>query len=206
MYLLIKSSVDKIGAILLLGILFPLFVLVFIGIRFCMGPNVIFTQERAGKNGYPFKIYKFRTMSNAKDSNGNLLPDEQRQTPLGNWIRRFSLDELPQIINILKGEMSFIGPRALLISYLPHYTPTQNRRHNVLPGITGLAQVKGRNRISWEKKFEYDIYYVDHLSLWLDIYIVFLTFIEIFFSKGVTTESNQTSAPFGPNGGQKSAI
>lgn len=198
MYPFVKAVTDKLAACLLLVVLSPLFLLLWAGIRLSMGAPVIFTQERAGKNGLPFKIYKFRTMSNDKDSRGDFLPDEQRQTALGNWVRRFSLDELPQLINILRGEMSFIGPRALLISYLPHYSQLQRRRLEVLPGITGLAQVKGRNRISWEKKFEYDIHYVDHCSLSLDVYIVILTFVEILFSKGVTTESNQTQQPFGP--------
>ena len=164
-----------------------------------LGSPVIFTQARPGKNGKIFKIYKFRSMSDARDESGNLLSDEIRLGEFGKRLRALSIDELPQLFNVLKGDMSFIGPRPLLVEYLPLYSKEQNRRHNVRPGITGLAQVNGRNAISWKEKFEFDTYYADNLSLILDIKIALLTIKKVIKKDGVNKEGMATTEKFSGN-------
>ena len=164
-----------------------------------LGIVKIFTQQRVGKNGKLFMLFKLKTMNDMKDDEGRLLPDAKRLTRIGKWLRKMSIDELPQFYNILKGDMSLIGPRPLLPSYLPLYSDFQNRRHEVLPGITGWAQVKGRNSISWSKRFELDIYYVDHQSLVLDVKIIVLTIINVFLRKGISGEGSVTMKPFTGN-------
>lgn len=161
-----------------------------------MGSPVVFTQPRPGQNSRVFRFYKFRTMTDERDAQGNFLPDEIRLTPFGQFIRKTSLDELPQLWNILKGDMSFVGPRPLMVKYLDRYTPEQARRHNVLPGITGLAQVKGRNAISWEEKFKLDVWYVDNWSLWLDLKILVMTVFKVLRQDGINQESCATSEEF----------
>lgn len=157
---------------------------------------VIFTQERPGKDGKIFKVIKFKTMTDERDAEGNLLPDAQRLTKVGKFVRSTSIDELPQLINILKGDMSFIGPRPLLVKYLPLYSPEQMRRHEVRPGISGWAQVNGRNTITFTKQFEYDVYYVDHLSFWLDVKIFFMTILKVFKREGISEEGQATRETF----------
>lgn len=161
-----------------------------------MGSPILFRQKRPGKDEKIFGIYKFRTMTNEKDADGNLLPDEQRLVGIGKFIRSTSLDELPQLFNVLKGEMSFVGPRPLLIEYLDLYNETQKRRHDVKPGITGWAQVNGRNAISWEQKFEYDVWYVDNQSFWLDMKILWMTFLKVVKRSDISSSSSATMEKF----------
>jgi sugar transferase EpsL len=161
-----------------------------------IGKPILFKQERVGKNNEIFELYKFRTMTNEKDSRGRLLPNEQRHTELGKKLRQYSLDELPQLINVLKGDLSLVGPRPLLVDYLPLYNEKQARRHEVKPGITGWAQVNGRNAITWEEKFELDVWYVDNQSLMLDFYILVLTFLKIFNSHEVNNSEDVTMSRF----------
>ncbi|PHC35534.1 sugar transferase [Bacillus toyonensis] len=165
-------------------------------VRIKLGSPIIFKQLRPGLNGKSFYLYKFRTMTDEKDENGNLLSDYQRLTLLGRLLRKFSLDELPQLINVIKGDISIVGPRPLLMEYLSLYTPEQARRQEVLPGITGWAQVNGRNAISWEEKFELDVWYVNHQSFWLDIKIIFLTIIKVFKSEGISQQGHVTIERF----------
>ena len=160
------------------------------------GAGVVFTQTRPGKNGRLFKVMKFKTMTDERDENGNLLPDAQRLTKTGKFIRSTSLDELPQLFNVLKGDMALIGPRPLLPQYLPLYSKEQARRHDVRPGITGWAQVHGRNAISWKKKFELDVWYVDHCSFWLDLKIILLTVKKVVVREGITKEGQATTEFF----------
>lgn len=160
------------------------------------GAGVFFLQPRPGRNGKIFKVIKFKTMTDEKDAEGNLLPDEVRLTPIGKFVRSTSIDELPQLINVIKGDMALIGPRPLLVQYLPLYSPEQARRHEVRPGITGWAQVNGRNSISWKQKFEYDVWYVDHLSFLLDLKIIFLTIKKVFVREGISHEGMATMEPF----------
>jgi sugar transferase EpsL len=161
-----------------------------------IGHPVIFKQQRAGYKGRPFYIYKFRTMTERLDSNENLLPDAERLTPLGHFLRSYSLDELPELINILRGEMSFVGPRPLLMEYIPLYSPEQARRHEVVPGLTGWAQINGRNIITWPEKFKYDVWYVEHWSFWLDIKIIFLTAWKVISRQGITQKGHATTEYF----------
>lgn len=161
--------------------------------------NPFFIQKRLGKDGKVFNIFKLKTMNNARDGEGNLLSDEERLTNLGKWLRNNSLDEVPQIFNVWRGEMSWVGPRPLLPNYMELYNDFQKRRNEVKPGITGWAQVNGRNSISWEKKFEYDVWYVDNTSLWLDIKILFLTIIKVFNSEGINEEGHATTQEFQGN-------
>ena len=163
------------------------------------GAGVVFTQTRPGKNGRLFKVMKFKTMTDERDENGNLLPDAQRLTKTGKFIRSTSLDELPQLFNVLKGDMALIGPRPLLPQYLPLYSKEQARRHDVRPGITGCAQVHGRNAISWKKKFELDVWYVDHCSFWLDLKIILLTVKKVVVREGITKEGQATTEFFNGN-------
>lgn len=160
------------------------------------GAGVFFLQPRPGRNGKIFKVIKFKTMTDEKDAEGNLLPDEVRLTKVGRFVRSTSIDELPQLWNVIKGDMSLIGPRPLLVQYLPLYSPEQARRHEVRPGITGWAQVNGRNSISWKQKFEYDVWYVDHLSFALDLKIIFLTIKKVFVREGISHEGMATMEPF----------
>lgn len=163
------------------------------------GAGVVFTQTRPGKNGRLFKVMKFKTMTDERDENGDLLPDAQRLTKTGKFIRSTSLDELPQLFNVLKGDMALIGPRPLLPQYLPLYSKEQARRHDVRPGITGWAQVHGRNAISWKKKFELDVWYVDHCSFWLDLKIILLTVKKVIIREGITQEGQATAEYFNGN-------
>lgn len=163
------------------------------------GAGVVFTQTRPGKNGRLFKVMKFKTMTDERDENGNLLPDAQRLTKTGKFIRSTSLDELPQLFNVLKGDMALIGPRPLLPQYLPLYSKEQARRHDVRPGITGWAQVHGRNAISWKKKFELDVWYVDHCSFWLDLKIILLTVKKVVVREGIIKEGQATTEFFNGN-------
>lgn len=191
-----KPLMDRVAALLLLIILSPFILLTAILIFIFMGSPVFFTQKRPGFKGKIFTIYKFRTMTNAQDTNGNLLSDDKRLKGLGKWIRSLSLDELPQLWNVLKGDMSFIGPRPLLVEYLELYTLQQAKRHNVKPGITGLAQVSGRNAISWEEKFRYDIDYVENISFWLDMKILWMTVIKVFQRDGIAQKGEATMERF----------
>jgi lipopolysaccharide/colanic/teichoic acid biosynthesis glycosyltransferase len=177
----------------------PIFIFVTIGLFFANQGKPYFFQLRPGKNGAIFKIIKFKTMNDKKDEVGNLLSDEKRLTKIGIFVRKTSLDEIPQLINVLKGEMSLIGPRPLLPEYLPLYNSVQTRRHKVKPGITGWAQVNGRNAISWRQKFEYDVWYVDHLSFWLDLKIFFLTLKKVIIREGINTGNLATTEPFKGN-------
>lgn len=165
-------------------------------VRIKLGSPIIFKQKRPGLYGKPFYVYKFRTMTDEKDENGKLLPDEVRLTKTGKIIRKLSLDELPQLFNVLKGELSLVGPRPLLMEYLPLYTTEQARRHEVKPGITGWAQVNGRNAISWEEKFALDVWYVDNQSFWLDMKILFMTVIKVFKREGISQEGQATIEKF----------
>ena len=160
------------------------------------GAGAFFTQERPGKHGEIFKVIKFKTITDERDENGNLLPDEKRLTKIGKFVRSTSIDELPQLINVLKGDMSLIGPRPLRTYYLPLYSKEQMRRHEVRPGITGWAQINGRNNLSWTKKFELDVWYVDHCFFYLDLKIVFITIRKVFIREGISKEGEATTAPF----------
>ena len=183
----------SITAILLLS---PLLLILIIAGMVKMGGNPFFTQERPGKNGKIFKLVKFKSMNNKRDENGELLPDEVRLTNYGRFIRNTSLDELPELINILKGDMAIVGPRPLLVRYLTRYNATQARRHEVRPGLTGLAQVNGRNTISWEEKFRYDVEYVDKVSLLLDIKIILKTALKVVKRDGISSETSATMEEF----------
>lgn len=182
----IKRILDFTLALVMLVLLSPLLIVVTIWLHFAnKGAGAFFIQERPGKDGKVFKVIKFKTMTDERDENGELLPNDVRLTNIGRFIRSLSIDELPQFINILKGDMALIGPRPLLTWFLPLYTPEQSRRHNVRPGITGWAQVNGRNTLSYSKKFEYDIYYVDHLSMSLDIKIIWMTILNVIRKKDI---------------------
>lgn len=187
---------DKLLAIILIILFSPFMLLTAILVFFKIGRPILFKQIRPGKDEKLFTIYKFRTMSNEKDKNDNLLPDEVRLSRVGKFIRKTSLDELPQLFNVLKGEMSFVGPRPLLVEYLPLYNKEQKKRHNVIPGITGWAQVNGRNAISWEEKFAYDVWYVDHQSLLLDMKIMWMTFLKVIKRSDVSSVSSVTMEKF----------
>ncbi len=189
---LIKRVFDVILASILLIVLSPAMLITGILIGIKLGKPVIFSQERPGYKGTVFTMYKFRSMRNAVDDQGKPLPDDQRMTGFGRLLRKLSIDELPELINILRGEMSFVGPRPLLVEYLDVYTDDELRRHDVLPGLTGWAQVNGRNAISWKKKFELDLYYVDHYSIWLDIRILVVTFLKVIKRADVNQEGHVT--------------
>jgi len=191
-----KGFFDKLGALSLLLLLSPMFLLVCFLLFFYNKGEVFFCQERPGLNSRIFKIIKFKTMSDARGLKGEVLPDADRMTPLGKWIRSLSLDELPQLLNVLKGEMSLVGPRPLLKEYLAVYTAVQQRRHEVKPGITGWAQVNGRNGISWEKKFALDVWYVEHQSFSLDVKILLLTLTQVFRREGITQDHHASMEPF----------
>lgn len=193
-----KRLIDVTAAVLVLIFFSPLFIGVYLLLMLSQN-SAFFTQDRPGKNGKVFKLIKFKTMSDKRDAQGNLLPDAERLTKVGKWVRSTSLDELPQLINVLKGDMSLIGPRPLLIKYLPLYSETQKRRHEVKPGITGWAQVNGRNAISWNKKFKYDVWYVDHLSFLLDCKIVWRTIKKVIIREGISSDTSVTMEPFKGN-------
>ena len=196
MYPVIKRCIDIVGAGLGLIVLSPVLAVVAVAIWVQMGRPILFRQIRPGLNGQAFSMCKFRTMSNKRDSQGNLLPDEQRLTSLGKFLRKTSLDEFPELFNVLKGDMSLVGPRPLLMQYLERYTPEQARRHEVKPGITGWAQVNGRNAISWEEKFALDVWYVDNCSLWLDIKILAITIWKVFRREGISAKGEATMPEF----------
>ncbi|MDN3396836.1 MULTISPECIES: sugar transferase [unclassified Pseudoalteromonas] len=191
-----KRLFDFIVALCALLTLLPVIIVVATLIRFKLGSPILFTQNRPGLNGDIFKMMKFRTMLDAKDKQGNLLPDDQRMTKFGSFLRSTSLDELPGLFNVLKGDMSLVGPRPLLVQYLPLYNKEQARRHNVRPGITGWAQVNGRNAISWEQKFELDVWYVNNQSMWLDLKILLLTVKKVFIRDGINADGHVTIEPF----------
>ena len=195
----IKPVIDFVLA--LVGFLFlsPVFVLVTIGLFFANDGKPFFFQLRPGKDGKIFKIIKFKTMTDKKDENGNLLPDADRLTKIGSFVRKTSLDEIPQLLNVIKGDMSLVGPRPLLPKYLELYNDFQRRRNEVKPGITGWAQVNGRNSISWEKKFEYDVWYVDNVSFLLDIKILIMTVLKVVKSEGINEQGQATSEEFKGN-------
>lgn len=192
----IKRSFDFLVSFILLLIFSPIILLVALLVRIKLGSPVFFKQKRPGLKGRPFYLYKFRTMTDERDENGELLPDHVRLTSFGRLLRKLSLDELPQLINVLKGDMSLVGPRPLLMEYLNLYTPEQARRHDVRPGITGWAQVNGRNAISWEEKFKLDVWYADHQSFWLDIKILYLTVLKVFKSEGISQQNHVTMEKF----------
>jgi len=191
-----KRLFDIIFSIFLLISLTPVLVLIFILVRLFIGKPILFFQKRPGLHGKIFTMVKFRTMINEKDCNGLLLDDALRLGKFGKFLRKTSLDELPELWNILKGEMSFIGPRPLLVEYLPLYNAKQKKRHDVKPGITGWAQVNGRNAISWENKFELDVWYVENRSFWLDIKILFMTIISVIKQEGISAQSHVNMPPF----------
>ena len=191
-----KQLFDKVLALILIILFSPIYVIVAILILVKMGSPILFRQKRPGLDGKIFGIYKFRTMTNEKDENGELLPDDQRLVGVGKTIRSLSLDELPQIFNVLKGDMSFVGPRPLLIEYLPLYNEKQKKRHDVKPGITGWAQVNGRNAISWEQKFDYDVWYVEHQSFWLDMKILWMTFLKVVKRSDISSDTAVTMEKF----------
>lgn len=192
-----KRVIDFCAALCGLLVIWPLLVVVIIWLHFAnKGAGVFFTQERPGKDAKVFKVLKFKTMTDERDADGNLLPDDRRLTKVGRFIRSTSIDELPQLINVLKGDMALIGPRPLLVKYLPLYTPEQAHRHDVRPGITGWAQVNGRNNITWAKKFELDVWYVRHLSLWLDIKIIFMTLKKVIHRDDISKDGMETTDAF----------
>jgi len=192
----LKFLIDFIVSLLSFLILIPVFLVVMIVLTVANQGNPFFFQRRPGKNGRIFVLMKFRTMSNAKDANGKLLPDEIRLTPFGKFVRKTSLDEIPQLLNVIKGDMSLIGPRPLLVEYLPLYNETEKRRHEVRPGITGWAQVNGRNAISWDKRFELDVFYVNNVSFKLDMLIVFMTLKKLVKPEGISQQGHATMPIF----------
>lgn len=199
---MMKRSFDVICALLVLIALFPVILIVFMLVRVKLGSPVFFCQIRPGKDGRPFQMVKFRTMLNAVDKKGNLLPDDRRMTSFGRFLRSSSLDELPELWNVLKGDMSLVGPRPLLMEYLPLYSDEQYRRHDVRPGVTGWAQINGRNAISWEDKFKLDVWYVNNRSFWLDLKILILTIKKVLVRDGVSGEGEVTMSKFTGNSDQ----
>lgn len=194
--MLVKRLLDITISLIALIFLLPLMLLIYLSVRINLGGPAFFLQERVGKDNKIFKMIKFRTMKNSTDKNGNLLSDNERVTKFGSFLRSFSLDELPELINILKGDMSLVGPRALLVQYLGLYNDEQIRRHEVLPGLTGWAQINGRNSITWSEKFKLDVWYVDNWSLWLDIKIFFLTFWKVLKREGINQSESVTMEYF----------
>ena len=197
---IIKRPVGFLGALTALLLLSPIFILtMFLLMIANRGAGIFFIQDRPGKDEKLFKALKFKTMTDQRDESGKLLPDKDRLTKVGKFVRSTSIDELPQLINILKGDMAFIGPRPLLVKYLPLYSEEQRRRHSVVPGISGWAQINGRNNISWTKKFELDVYYVDNISLKMDIKIFFLTIKKVFTREDINEQGQATMSPFNGN-------
>lgn len=192
-----KRLIDFIIVLTALAVIWPFLLAITIWLHFAnKGAGAFFFQERPGKNGKIFKVIKFKTMTDERDAQGNLLPDADRLTPVGRFVRSTSIDELPQLINVLKGDMSLIGPRPLLVKYLPLYSPEQARRHEVRPGITGWAQCHGRNAISWKKKFELDVWYVDHISFMTDLKVIFLTIKKVVCREDINQEGEATMEEF----------
>lgn len=197
MYQYLKRIIDFVLVLCALLIIWPVLLIIIVFLHFAnKGAGVFFTQDRPGKDAKIFKAIKFKTMTDERDAEGKLLPDAQRLTKVGRIVRSLSIDELPQLINVLKGDMALVGPRPLLPKYLPLYSKEQYRRHEVRPGITGWAQVNGRNNISWTKKFELDVWYVDHCSFWLDVKIILLTVKKVFFREDISKEGEATTVPF----------
>jgi sugar transferase EpsL len=192
----LKRAIDVLGASAALVVLSPLLAVVALLVRVRMGKPVLFRQERPGRGGRPFTMTKFRTMTNRRGPDGELLPDAERLTALGRWLRRTSIDELPELLDVLHGDMSLVGPRPLLVEYLALYTPEQARRHEVRPGITGWAQVNGRNAVTWEEKFALDVWYVDHRSTKLDLEILAKTVAQVFHGHGISAPGHTTMEPF----------
>jgi lipopolysaccharide/colanic/teichoic acid biosynthesis glycosyltransferase len=184
-------------------ILSPIFLILFVALSIHHSGTPFFCQRRPGLNTKPFYILKFKTMQDLKDSEGNYFSDEYRITGFGKWVRKYSLDEIPQLINVINGDMSLVGPRPLLEEYLPLYSENQRKRHQVKPGVSGWAQVNGRNAISWEKKFEFDIWYVENVGFWLDLKILFITFFNVILGKGVTQKGHVSCGKFIGNGNSK---
>lgn len=197
---MLKRCIDAAAALLGLMVLAPVLLIIALLIRLKLGSPVLFRQVRPGLHAKPFEMIKFRTMRDAVDKHGNPLPDEERMTRLGHILRATSLDELPELWNVLKGDMSLVGPRPLLMEYLPLYSSEQYRRHEVRPGVTGWAQVNGRNALSWEDKFKLDVWYVDHQSLWLDLKILWLTVKKVLVRDGISAEGQVTMERFRGNG------
>ncbi|EGR4184729.1 sugar transferase [Vibrio cholerae] len=194
-----KRLFDFFVSLIVLTLFSPIIAIVACKIRKNLGSPVLFRQTRPGLNGKPFEMIKFRTMKDAVDANGNPLPDSERMTPFGDKLRNSSLDELPELWNVLKGEMSLVGPRPLLMQYLPLYSKEQARRHEVRPGVTGWAQINGRNAISWEEKFKLDVWYVDNRSFWLDLRVLLLTVKKVIFKEDISAEGEVTMPPFKGN-------
>jgi len=193
-----KYKLDSITSVVGLFVLSPLLAGIALVVKLKLGSPVLFKQSRPGFHGKPFTTYKFRTMTDTRDERGNLLPDVDRLTALGKFLRSTSLDELPELFNVIKGEMSLVGPRPLLMQYLERYTPEQARRHEVRPGITGWAQINGRNALSWEEKFKLDVWYVDNQSFWLDLKIIVLTIVKVFRREGINADGEATMKEFNP--------
>ena len=191
-----KRALDALIAAVALLLLAPLLLGLALAVRVALGRPVLFRHVRPGLHGEPFELLKFRTMTDARDASGKPLPDERRKTPFGLWLRSTSLDELPALVNVLRGDMSLVGPRPLLMEYLPLYDPVQRRRHEVRPGITGLAQVSGRNALAWERRFELDVHYVDHTSARLDLKILALTVLRVVRREGIAAGGSIGAAPF----------
>jgi len=198
-----KRFFDILLSTIVVIILSPILLIIILVLWCSQGMPIFYSQERPGYREKIFRLWKFRTMNDKKDENGKLLPDEQRITPIGNFLRKTSLDELPELVNVFRGEMSCVGPRPLLVQYLTRYSAEQARRHDVLPGITGWAQINGRNAISWQKKFELDVWYVDHLSFWLDIKILWLTVWKVIIGEGISQPGRATMDEFMGNGNDK---
>lgn len=196
---IVKPFFDRATAFVVLIVASPLLVLSIILLWFANKGNIWFLQERPGKDGKVFRVFKFKTMTDERDAEGNLWPDDKRLTAIGKFVRKTSLDELPQMINVLKGDMSIVGPRPLLVEYLPLYNEQQRRRHEVKPGITGWAQVNGRNTLDWPERFAYDVWYVDNISFALDIKILFLTIVKVFKAEGVSSGTSVTMEKFRGN-------
>jgi sugar transferase EpsL len=191
-----KRALDVVGALLALILLSPLLLACALLVRVRLGSPVLFRQQRPGLHGAPFKLLKFRTMTEAHGADGRLLPDGERLTPLGRWLRSTSLDELPELVNVLRGDMSLVGPRPLLTDYLPHYSAEQARRHEVRPGITGWAAVRDRNATSWERRLQLDVWYVDHWTLGLDLKILLRTVVKVLKREGISAEGHATMPRF----------
>ena len=192
----LKRVFDIVVSAVALTVLAPVMGLIALAVWRTMGRPVLFRHVRPGLHGKPFVMYKFRTMRDLRDAEGNLLPDEARLTPFGRWLRTTSLDELPELVNVLRGEMSLVGPRPLLMEYLERYTPEQARRHEVKPGITGWAQIHGRNNLSWEERLRLDVWYVDHWSLWLDLKILWRTLWMVLRREGISAQGHATMPEF----------
>ncbi|MEH7308403.1 sugar transferase [Neobacillus drentensis] len=191
-----KRLFDLTVSLVLLVVFSPIFIIIALMVKVKLGSPVLFRQQRPGLFGKPFYLYKLRSMTNEKDQKGQLLPDYERLTPFGQFLRKYSLDEFPQLINVIKGDISIVGPRPLLMDYLPLYSKRQSKRHNVKPGITGWAQVNGRNAISWEEKFELDVWYVNNRSFFLDMKILYLTVFKVAASEGINQPGNATMESF----------